>query len=133
MAIVYPTATGAYSTRTWNNDATGAAYGMAPQVDDTVLANGLAITLDTDITVADACKTEIVTAAMAATEAEHHSIPGLFRLVIPRVVQARWHTGPLRLEEVSKLEIQSQAQLQMPMAHYYYAAGCNTEMQPEVL
>lgn len=51
MATVYPTAAGAWSTRTWNNDATGAAYGMAPQAGDTVLANGLAITIDVDITV----------------------------------------------------------------------------------
>ena len=51
MATVYPTAAGNWSTRTWNNDATGAAYGMAPQTGDTVLANNVAITLDTDITV----------------------------------------------------------------------------------
>lgn len=51
MATVYPTASGAWSTRTWNNDADGSAYGMAPQVGDTVLANAQTITLDGDITV----------------------------------------------------------------------------------
>lgn len=51
MATVYPTAAGAWSTRTWNNDATGAAYGMAPQTGDTVLSNNLSITIDQDVTV----------------------------------------------------------------------------------
>lgn len=64
MATVYPTAAGAWSTRTWNNDATGAAYGMAPQTGDTVLANGLAITLDTNITVV-ALSTRVGTTAVA--------------------------------------------------------------------
>lgn len=64
MATVYPTAAGAWSTRTWNNDATGAAYGMAPQVGDTVLANGLAITLNIDITVA-ALSNRVGTTAVA--------------------------------------------------------------------
>jgi hypothetical protein len=64
MATVYPTAAGAWSTRTWNNDATGAAYGMAPQTGDTVLANGLAITLDTNITVV-ALSTRAGTTAVA--------------------------------------------------------------------
>lgn len=52
MATVYPTAAGAWSTRTWNNDATGAAYGTTPQPGDIVLANNLAVTIDIDITVA---------------------------------------------------------------------------------
>lgn len=64
MATVYPTAAGEWSTRTWNDDATGAAYGMAPQAGDTVLANGLAITLDTNITVA-ALSTRVGTTAVA--------------------------------------------------------------------
>jgi hypothetical protein len=53
MATVYPTAAGTWSTQTWNDDATGAAYGMAPQAGDTVLANGVAVTIDIDITVAE--------------------------------------------------------------------------------
>jgi len=52
VATVYPTAAGAWSTRTWNDDSTGAAYGMAPQAGDIVLANNLSITIDQDITVA---------------------------------------------------------------------------------
>jgi hypothetical protein len=53
MATIYPTTAGAYSTRTWNDDATGAAYGPgSPQPGDIVLANGLAITLDVDPDVA---------------------------------------------------------------------------------
>jgi hypothetical protein len=51
MATVYPTAAGNYSTRTYNDDATGVAYGSLPLAGDTVLANGLAITLDVDITI----------------------------------------------------------------------------------
>lgn len=64
MATVYPTSAGAWSTRTWNNDATGSAYGMAPQAGDTVLANGLAITIDAAITVA-AISTRVGTTASA--------------------------------------------------------------------
>lgn len=64
MATVYPTATGVWSTRTWNNDATGAAYGMAPQAGDTVLANGRTITIDQNITVA-ALSTRVGTTAAA--------------------------------------------------------------------
>lgn len=65
MATVYPTAAGAWSTRTWNDDATGAAYGPGtPQAGDTVLANGLAITIDVDITVA-ALSTRVGTTAVA--------------------------------------------------------------------
>ena len=53
MADVYPTLAGAWSTRIWNNAATGLAYtGVTPQAGDTVFANGLAITVDQDITVA---------------------------------------------------------------------------------
>lgn len=51
-ATVYPTATGNYSTRTWNNDATGAAYGMAPQTGDTILTNNTTLTLDQSVHVA---------------------------------------------------------------------------------
>lgn len=51
MANVYPTTNGNWSTRVWNDDATGAAYGPGtPQVGDTVLANGRTITVDVDIT-----------------------------------------------------------------------------------
>lgn len=51
MANVYPTTNGAWSTRNWNDDATGAAYGPGtPQAGDTVLANGRTITVDIDIT-----------------------------------------------------------------------------------
>jgi hypothetical protein len=53
MADVYPTAAGAWSTRTWNDDATGAAYGGPPLAGDNVHANGVAITIDVDITVAE--------------------------------------------------------------------------------
>jgi cytoskeletal protein CcmA (bactofilin family) len=53
MAVVYPTAAGDWSTRTWNDDATGAAYsGGTPQVGDTVLTNNLTITMDQNITIA---------------------------------------------------------------------------------
>jgi len=53
MAVVYPTAAGNWSTRTWNDDATGAAYsGGTPQVGDTVLTNNLTITMDQNITIA---------------------------------------------------------------------------------
>jgi hypothetical protein len=51
MAVVYPTTAGTWSTRTWNNDADGSAYGMAPQPGDTVYANGLAISIDITIPV----------------------------------------------------------------------------------
>ncbi len=64
MPTVYPTVVGAWSTRTWNNDATGAAYGMPPQPGDTVLANGLAITVDVDISVV-AISTRAGTTAIA--------------------------------------------------------------------
>lgn len=65
MATVYPTAAGAWSTRTWNDDATGAAYGPGtPQAGDTVLANGLAITIDVDITV-ESLRTRPGTTAVA--------------------------------------------------------------------
>lgn len=64
MPTVYPTAAGAWSTRTWNDDATGAAYGMAPQPGDTVLANGLAITVDVNISVV-AISTRTGTTAIA--------------------------------------------------------------------
>ena len=53
MADVYPTAAGAWSTRTWNDDATGLAYGGPPLAGDNVYANNLAITIDVDITVAE--------------------------------------------------------------------------------
>lgn len=53
MATVYPTATGNWSTRTWNDDSTGAAYGPGtPQSGDTVLLSNREINLDTDVTVA---------------------------------------------------------------------------------
>jgi len=65
MATVYPTAAGAWSTRTWNDDSTGAAYGAGtPQTGDTVLANNLAITVDVDITVAE-LSTRVGTTAAA--------------------------------------------------------------------
>lgn len=65
MATVYPTSAGAWSTRTWNDDSTGAAYGPGtPQAGDTVKANNLAITLDTDITVV-ALSTRVGTTAAA--------------------------------------------------------------------
>lgn len=65
MANVYPTTNGAWSTRVWNDDATGAAYGPgSPQVGDTVLANGRTITVDVDITLI-ALKTEAGTTATA--------------------------------------------------------------------
>lgn len=51
MATVYPTSAGAWSTRTWNDDATGLPYGMLPQPGDTVLANGLVISINMNITV----------------------------------------------------------------------------------
>jgi hypothetical protein len=54
MAVVYPTAAGDWSTRTWNDDATGAAYsGGTPQIGDTVLTNGVTITMDQNITIAE--------------------------------------------------------------------------------
>jgi hypothetical protein len=53
MPTVYPTAAGAWSTRTWNDDATGLAYGGPPLAGDNVYANNLAITIDVDITVAE--------------------------------------------------------------------------------
>lgn len=53
MATVYPTAAGAWSTRTWIDDSTGAAYGAGtPQPGDIVLLNGCAINIDIDIAVA---------------------------------------------------------------------------------
>lgn len=53
MATVYPTATGVWSTRTWNDDSTGSAYGSGtPQVGDIVLANGTTVTVDVSIHVA---------------------------------------------------------------------------------
>ena len=64
MATVYPTSAGTWSTRTWNNDATGLAYGMAPQPGDIVLANGVSTTLDIDITVAS-IRTSAGTTAIA--------------------------------------------------------------------
>ncbi len=51
MPTVYPTVAGAWTTRTWRNDADGSLYGMAPQPGDIVKANGLAITIDINITV----------------------------------------------------------------------------------
>jgi hypothetical protein len=63
MADVYPTAAGAWSTRTWNDDATGLAYGGPPLAGDNVHANGLAITIDVDITVAELRTTAGTTAA----------------------------------------------------------------------
>lgn len=51
MPTIYPTAAGAWSTRTWRNDADGSLYGTTPQPGDIVKANGLAITIDTNITV----------------------------------------------------------------------------------
>jgi hypothetical protein len=54
MAVVYPTAAGDWSTRTWNDDATGAAYsGGTPQTGDTVLTNNVTITMDQNITIAE--------------------------------------------------------------------------------
>jgi len=54
MATVYPTAAGDWSTRTWNDDATGSAYsGGTPQSGDTVLTNNLTITMDQNITIAE--------------------------------------------------------------------------------
>jgi hypothetical protein len=54
MAVVYPTAAGNWSTRTWNDDATGAAYsGGTPQTGDTVLTNNVTITMDQNITIAE--------------------------------------------------------------------------------
>ena len=64
MATVYPTAAGTWSTRTWNDDATGAAYGPGtPQAADIVLANGFAITINANITVASIKTVAGVTAA----------------------------------------------------------------------
>lgn len=51
MATKYPTAAGAWSTRTWNDDATGTGT-TAPGAGDTVLPNNFAITIDQDISVA---------------------------------------------------------------------------------
>jgi hypothetical protein len=52
MAGVYPTSAGTWSTRTWNDDSTGAAYGPgSPQPGDTVYSNNFSITIDVDITV----------------------------------------------------------------------------------
>ena len=63
MATVYPTATGVYSTRTWNNDADGSAYGMVPQAGDTVLANGTTVTVDQNVTVVELATRAGTTAA----------------------------------------------------------------------
>ena len=51
MANVYPTSSGVYSTRTWNNCATGLAYGQAPLATDTIYLNGTTLTINQDITV----------------------------------------------------------------------------------
>lgn len=50
MATKYPSAAGAWSTRTWKLDSDGTTT-TAPTNSDLVLANGLAITLDQDISV----------------------------------------------------------------------------------
>lgn len=68
MAGVYPTASGAWSTRTWNDDSTGAAYGPGtPQAGDTVYANGRSIDIDQDVTVASLRSTAGTTAAAGGT------------------------------------------------------------------
>lgn len=86
MATVYPTAAGAWSTRTWNDDSTGAAYGAGtPQTGDTVHANNLAITLDTDITVA-ALSTRAGTTAAAG---------GSFSTSGARIVNADSYAGSI--------------------------------------
>jgi hypothetical protein len=63
MATVYPTAAGNWSTRTWNDDATGSAYGGPPLAGDVVLANNLSITIDQDVTVSELRTTAGTTAA----------------------------------------------------------------------
>lgn len=68
MATVYPTTAGDWSTRTWNDDSTGAAYGSGtPQTGDTVKLNGLAINLDQDITVVAVQNSAGTTAVAAGT------------------------------------------------------------------
>jgi hypothetical protein len=51
MTVIYPTAAGDWSTRVWKVDADGSDYGTTPQPGDSVLSNGLIITIDVDIEV----------------------------------------------------------------------------------
>ncbi len=97
MPTVYPTAAGTWSTRTWNNDATGAAYGMAPQAGDIVKANGLAITIDTNITVAE-LQTSAGTTAAAG---------GSFTTTGTRIVNAITRAGTTSCLGISNLGTQN--------------------------
>jgi hypothetical protein len=68
MAVVYPTAAGNWSTRTWNDDATGSAYsGGTPQTGDTVLTNNVTITMDQNITIAEIANRAGTNAAAGGT------------------------------------------------------------------
>lgn len=53
MTIIYPTAAGPLSTRIWRKDSDGSLYGTTPQPGDIIRANGLAITIDIDLIVAE--------------------------------------------------------------------------------
>jgi hypothetical protein len=97
MADVYPTAAGAWSTRTWNDDATGLAYGGPPLAGDNVHANGVAITIDVDITVAE-LRTTAGTTAVAG---------GSFTTSGTRVVNANSRGGSSTCLVVTSLSVQN--------------------------
>lgn len=80
MATVYPTAAGLWSTRTWNNDATGAAYGSAPQAGDIVLLNNVTVDVDQNITVTEIA-TRAGTTAAAGGQLLFSSVGGSGRTV----------------------------------------------------
>lgn len=83
MTIIYPTAAGALSTRIWRKDSDGSLYGTTPQPGDIIRANGLAITIDIDLIVAE-LQTLVGTTAAAG---------GSFTATGTRLIQAIARAG----------------------------------------